>query len=74
MMSASSLPPAYCLERVSRPWHKEGELRHIPEDSLSRGDGTESERDQGSKSLQETELERRALHRKRTPEMFRGSH
>lgn len=42
MTSVPLLPPAYCLERVSRPWHKEGELRLIPEDSLS-WDGAENQ-------------------------------
>lgn len=35
--------PAYCLERASRPWHREAEAGHSPGDSMS-GDGAESMR------------------------------
>lgn len=66
------LPSAYCLEGISRLWHREGKPRQNLEDFLSWRE-LRVWKDLGSEISKGRVLDKRALHRERMLETSRGS-
>lgn len=59
---------AYCLERASRLWCREGKPKQSPIVCLNCGCGAERPGSQGGQSLQDSVPDRREVHRDRTLE------